>query len=94
MQPGEALSDAVAGRSSVEQPSAPALNFDDFFRSEYVAVVTLAAVLAGSRALAEDIAQEAFGLGLRTLGSSRTSGRLGAPGCCEPVCVVGSTQGS
>lgn len=40
---------------------APVLrDFDGFYRSEYRAVVALAAVLSGSRWAAEDLAQEAF----------------------------------
>lgn len=39
----------------------PALStFDAFYRDHYVATVRLAAFLAGSRVLAEDLAQEAF----------------------------------
>jgi RNA polymerase sigma-70 factor (ECF subfamily) len=34
--------------------------FEDFFRTEYRAVVGLAYALSGSRAIAEDLAQEAF----------------------------------
>jgi RNA polymerase sigma-70 factor (ECF subfamily) len=35
-------------------------DFDGFFRLEFPAMVTLAAAIAGRRAIAEDIAQEAF----------------------------------
>ena len=35
-------------------------SFDDFFRSEYTRVVGLAAVLCGRRAIAEELAQDAF----------------------------------
>jgi RNA polymerase sigma-70 factor (ECF subfamily) len=58
----EALSEVNGDAFVVEQPTAatPRSSFDGFYQSEYVAVVTLAAVLTGSRAVAEDIAQEAF----------------------------------
>jgi RNA polymerase sigma-70 factor (ECF subfamily) len=35
-------------------------SFDDFFRAEYARVVGLAAVLCGRRAVAEELAQDAF----------------------------------
>jgi RNA polymerase sigma-70 factor (ECF subfamily) len=58
----EALSEVNGDALVVEQPTAvtPCSSFDDFYQSEYVAVVTLASVLSGSRTGAEDIAQEAF----------------------------------
>lgn len=60
-QPREALSEAADDALDIEQPTVrPRPDFAAFYRSEYVAVVTLAAVLSGSRAAAEDIAQEAF----------------------------------
>lgn len=36
------------------------LSFDEFFRAEYTRVVGLAAVLCGQRAIAEELAQDAF----------------------------------
>jgi RNA polymerase sigma-70 factor (ECF subfamily) len=48
--------------SAVSEPSIPAdrLCFEDFFAAEYAAIVRIAAVLTGSVAIAEDLAQDAF----------------------------------
>ena len=56
------------------------LSFDDFFRAEYRKAVSLAYAVSGSRAAAEDIAQEAM------LEAHRWWDRIGryesrAPGC-------------
>jgi RNA polymerase sigma-70 factor (ECF subfamily) len=51
------------GLRRVESPARglhPPRAFDDFYRSEFPAVVGLAYALSGSRAGAEDLAQEAF----------------------------------
>lgn len=54
----------VAGEVGVREvgvrEGGPSVNFDDFYLSEFAALVALAAFVSGSRASAEDIAQEAM----------------------------------
>ncbi len=66
-------------RSAVPRPAVrparglrPPREFDDFYRSEFPAVVGLAYALSGSRAGAEDLAQEAF------LAAHSNWGRIGS----------------
>jgi RNA polymerase sigma factor (sigma-70 family) len=54
---------------SPEQPGGPAEAFTDAYRSLWPGLVRLGHLLAGSRAIGEEIAQEAF-IGLLRLGSS------------------------
>ena len=49
-----------AGPAPVAEHDPVVLDFEDFFRSEYPRLVLLVAALTGSRAVAEEIAQEAM----------------------------------
>ena len=70
--------------------------FEDFFRSNYHGVVGLVAALCGRRAVAEELAQEAFVARLPAMGPDRgvrPTRRMG-PSCGgEPRRVVGAADG-
>ena len=51
---------AAAGRSDPLRAAARLSGFEDFFRTEYPQLVTLLVAVTGSRAVAEDLAQEAL----------------------------------
>ena len=51
---------ATARQTRVMEPSSGPMSFDDFFRRDYRSVVALVQSLTRSRAVAEDVTQEAF----------------------------------
>jgi RNA polymerase sigma-70 factor (ECF subfamily) len=72
MMPRPAPSAERQRRSQAPRPeTCPTRDFDDFYRSEFPAVVGLAYALSGSRAGAEDLAQEAFFAAHRNWGRIR-----------------------
>ena len=55
----------------VAEPTQVTLDFDDFFQAEYRRLLALATALCGSRAIGEDVVQEAMFAASRQWGRSR-----------------------